>query len=187
MPLLFRLANWGARRTLGQEMLPMAVAAHNPRFLLPCVGISYLAAGKGQLNPEIRSLATHLVAQRNGCSWCIDFGRHMATQHGESPEKLATVCEYATSTLFSPAERAALTYTDAMTAAGAYVSDEIFAELRCHFSERSIVELTAAVAAEGFFNRFNVALGIEAQGFCALPTRPKAMGRQVASGGQATI
>jgi AhpD family alkylhydroperoxidase len=168
-------------------MLPMRIAAHNPRYLLPMLGLSYLAAAKGQLNPEVQSLATHLVAQRNGCSWCIDFGRHMAAQHGESSEKLAAVCDYATNPIFSPAERAALAYTDAMTAAGAHVSDEVFAEVRSHFSERAIVELTAAAAAEGFFNRFNGALGIEAQGFCALPVRPEVKRRRVAAGGRATI
>ena len=56
-----------------------------------------------------------------------------------------------------------------MTQVGGRVADETFAELRQHFSEREIVELTAAVAAENFYNRINTALEVEAQGFCALP------------------
>jgi len=49
------------------------------------------------------------------------------------------------------------------------VSDETFAELRGHYSEPQIVELTFAVAIENFFNRVNAPLGVEAEGFCAIP------------------
>ena len=47
-------------------------------------------------------------------------------------------------------------------------SAELFAEARRHFSEPQIVELTAAIALENFRSKFNVALGIEAQGFCTI-------------------
>jgi len=53
-----------------------------------------------------------------------------------------------------------------MTITGQKVTDELFAEARRHFSEAQVVELTAAAALENFRSKFNVALGIEAQGFC---------------------
>jgi alkylhydroperoxidase family enzyme len=56
-----------------------------------------------------------------------------------------------------------------MTITGQKVTDELFAEVRRHFSEAQVVELTAAVALENFRSKFNVALGIESQGFCILP------------------
>ena len=56
-----------------------------------------------------------------------------------------------------------------MTITGQKVTDELFAETRRHFSEAQVVELTAAVALENFRSKFNVALGIESQGFCVLP------------------
>jgi alkylhydroperoxidase family enzyme len=56
-----------------------------------------------------------------------------------------------------------------MTITGQKVSEELFAEARRHFSEAQIVELTAAVALENFRSKFNVALGVESQGFCVLP------------------
>ena len=64
------------------------------------------------------------------------------------------------------AERAALSYAEAMTITGQKVTDELFAVLRRHFSEAQVVELTAAVALENFRSKFNVALGVESQGFC---------------------
>jgi alkylhydroperoxidase family enzyme len=59
-------------------------------------------------------------------------------------------------------------YAEAMTITGQKVTDELFAEVRRHFSEDQVVELTAAVALENFRSKFNVALGIEAQGFCVI-------------------
>jgi alkylhydroperoxidase family enzyme len=87
---------------------------------------------------------------------------------GASEDKVRQVTEAATSPLYSEPERAAVAYTEAMTITGQRVTDELFERVRRHFSEPAIVELTAAVALENFRSKFNVALGIEAQGFCAL-------------------
>ena len=76
------------------------------------------------------------------------------------------IAAFATSPHYSAAERAALGYAEAMTITGQKVSDELFAEVRRHFSEPQVVELTAAVALENFRSKFNVALGVESQGFC---------------------
>src|SRR5258708_12788660 len=88
---------------------------------------------------------------------------------GASQDKVAEVARAATSDLFSERERAALEYAEAMTVTGRKVSDELFARVRAHFSEAQVVELTAAVALENFRSKFNVALGVDAQGFCVLP------------------
>jgi alkylhydroperoxidase family enzyme len=87
---------------------------------------------------------------------------------GASETKIAQVAEAATSELFGESERAALEYAEAMTVTDRRVTDQLFARVRSHFSEAQIVELTAAVALENFRSKFNVALGIDAQGFCVL-------------------
>jgi alkylhydroperoxidase family enzyme len=48
------------------------------------------------------------------------------------------------------------------------VNDELWSRLRGHFTEPQLVELTAAVALENFRSKFNVPLGVEAQGFCVI-------------------
>ena len=55
-----------------------------------------------------------------------------------------------------------------MTITGQKVTVELFGDVRRHFSEAQVVELTAAVALENFRSKFNVALGVESQGFCIL-------------------
>ncbi len=89
-------------------------------------------------------------------------------QAGASQEKIAQVAHAATSSLFTERERAAIEYAEAMTVTGRTVTDELFARVRSHLSEPQVVELTAAAALENFRSKFNVALGIEAQGFCVL-------------------
>ena len=85
---------------------------------------------------------------------------------GADEEKIRQVPTWRESSLFSPMEREALEYAERMTMTGEQVTDELWARLRGHFSEAQMVELTAAVALENFRSKFNVPLGIEAQGFC---------------------
>lgn len=101
----------------------------------------------------------------------MDINASRGMQTGSTAEKLAAVARFGENPLFSDAERVALEYAEAMTITGQQVSDELFARLRGHFSEAQIVELTAVVAIENFRSKFNVALGVEAQGFCVLPPR----------------
>ena len=49
------------------------------------------------------------------------------------------------------------------------VPDDLFGELRQHFDERALVELTAMIALENMRARFNRALHIESDSLCRLP------------------
>ena len=86
-------------------------------------------------------------------------------------ERLTAVASWRDSALFSEAERVALDYAERMTITGQKVDDALFEQLKLHYSEAQIVELTAAIALENFRSKFNPALGIEAQGFCLIPQR----------------
>ncbi len=86
-------------------------------------------------------------------------------------EKLAEVTTWRDSTLFSEAERLALEYAERITYTDRKVDDALVADLKSHYSDAQIVELTAAIAMENFRSKFNPALGIEAQGFCMVPKR----------------
>jgi alkylhydroperoxidase family enzyme len=88
-------------------------------------------------------------------------------------EKVAEVLNWRDSKLFSPAERVALEYAERITYTDRQVDDALFAELKKHFTEAQIVELTAVIALENFRSKFNPTLGVEAQGFCMVPTTGK--------------
>ena len=86
-------------------------------------------------------------------------------------DKLAEVTAWRDSRLFSEAERLALEYAERITYTDRKVDDALVDDLKKHYSDAQIVELTAAIAMENFRSKFNPALGIEAQGFCMVPKR----------------
>jgi alkylhydroperoxidase family enzyme len=95
---------------------------------------------------------------------------------------LDAIGDYAKSPLFTPAERAALAYAEEMCRTPVEVPDAVFNELRRHFNEPQIVELTAAIAIENLRARFNRALQIPSDGLCQLPESHPA--RRAAAAGQ---
>ena len=96
----------------------------------------------------------------------------MSRAGGITDAELAALDDFAPSRLFSDAEKAALTFAEAITNSNT-VPDEIFAGLRPHFSDDCIVELTATIAWEICAAKFNRAIELEAQGICpvAQPVR----------------
>ena len=85
-------------------------------------------------------------------------------------EKLAEVTSWRDSNLFSEAERLALEYAERITYTDQKVDEALVNKLKEHYSDAQIVEMTAAIAMENFRSKFNPPLGIEAQGFCMVPT-----------------
>lgn len=74
---------------------------------------------------------------------------------GVDEQKLAKVWEYKTSPLFTEAERVAFDFAIAAASQPNAVTDELFEEMKRHWSEGAIVEIAALVAFFGFMNRFN--------------------------------
>ena len=107
----------------------------------------------------------------------MDIGSAVGRAVGVTEEQLRELPTYHSSAAFTPVERSVLDYATAMTKAPVEAPDQLFAELRRHFDDEQMVELTAAIAWENYRARFDHALGIEAQGysegaFCVLPERP---------------
>ena len=87
----------------------------------------------------------------------------MSSQLGVSDDKIEAVTDYANSDLYTPEERLALEFADAMTITGRDVSDELFERLRKLFDEDALVELTATIAWENASSKFNRALRVPSQ------------------------
>jgi alkylhydroperoxidase family enzyme len=84
---------------------------------------------------------------------------------GISTEKIEALQDYATSPLFTDAEKVALEYADAMTDTQRDVDDELFARMRRHYDDDTIAEVTMIIAWENASSRFNRAFRIPSQGF----------------------
>jgi alkylhydroperoxidase family enzyme len=83
---------------------------------------------------------------------------------GVPDEKILALSEYATSPLYSDAERVALEYADAITLTDRDVEDELFDRLRRFYDDDALVELTAVIAWENASSKFNRALRVPSQG-----------------------
>jgi alkylhydroperoxidase family enzyme len=89
----------------------------------------------------------------------------VGSRNGLSREKIEALPQYATSALFTDAEKVALEYADAMTDTRRDVDDPLFARLQGHYDDDTIAELTMIIAWENASSRFNRAFRIPSQGF----------------------
>lgn len=104
---------------------------------------------------KLKRLISHVASRSAGCQYCIAHTAEGASKLGVEQKKLDEVWNYQTSPLYTPAERAAL---DVAVAAGCVpnaVTEEMFAELRKHWSDDQVVEIVGVIALFGFLNRWN--------------------------------
>jgi AhpD family alkylhydroperoxidase len=162
--LLYRYA----RRRFGDVPEPFAVTRHHRRMFWASLVTESAHQWAASVLPEsVRELAVYRTATQVGCQWCVDFGTMLQRLGGLDVDRLQHIDEYATSPLYSPVERMAIGYADAMTAQPPTVTDEQVAELERELGRAGLVELTMQIGLENMRARTNHALGITGQGFDA--------------------
>ena len=172
--LLMKLGYYFMRKKFGKVMTPASVfSARMPTAFTTFYGKIGKLDKKLQLPMDTVLLVRERVADTNGCLFCVDATRARALEHSnELTAKVDALENYATSPIFSPAERAALDYATTLTA-GKAVSADTFAELRRHYSDREICELVWLVASEHLYNLNNIGLNIGSDGLCEIAAASK--------------
>ena len=166
--LKMRFVYWMMRRKLGKVMTPVkVVTARIPGSLGLNRKFQKFHANGIRLEPELKLMVGTLVSEINGCGFCVDLAQSEVIRENLGMEKFDALAEYQTSPLFSDRERAALAYAEEVTR-HKNVSDATFEELREHFDDREVVEITMLNAMQNFTNLVNIPLGIESDGFCAI-------------------
>jgi alkylhydroperoxidase family enzyme len=162
-----------SRRQFGKVMTPMKVfVARMPLAFGMFVGKISKLDKKLELPPETIMLVRERVARLNVCLFCIDIGRAFVIQSRMDEAKFDAMEDYATSPLYSEAERALLDYVTELTRDKS-VKPETFARLAKHYSERSICEIVWLVASEHMYNISNIGLNIHSDKLCDLAKRKK--------------
>jgi AhpD family alkylhydroperoxidase len=156
---------------------PMNAYALLPRLLLGYGALEDATSKLHNVPHRTKILAELKAATLSNCEYCIDIGSQIARQSGLTDEELLALPGYRESELFSDVEKLAIDYAVGMSRTPVDVPDELFEQLRAHFDETQIVELTNVIALENMRGRFNLALGIGSAGFtegmvCAVPERP---------------
>ena len=112
---------------------------------------------KSPIEESIHDLVKIRASQINGCAFCLDMHIKQATIRGERPLRIYHLAVWRESTLFSPRERAALAWAEALTQIPAQgVPDDIYDRVRTKLSEKEISDLAFAVAAINAWNRINI-------------------------------
>jgi len=169
-PWFIRLFFAKQKMTYGKVLDPGLLWARS-KWVFATVAMLYGALNRksSPLNPALRSMVTVRISQINHCAFCIDVNAATLEKRGVSEEKILSLEEWRLSDGFSDVERAALDYAEAVTYTGGDITDAILAELKKHFDDDAIVELTGLIAFQNMSSKFNSALDIPPQGFCQVP------------------
>ena len=98
----------------------------------------------------------------NGCAYCVDMHSKDARVDGETEQRIYAVPVWRETPFYSDRERAALAFTEAVTAIGqAGVPDDVYDEAKRFFSQDELVKLTMAIVTINAWNRVAITFRTE--------------------------
>ena len=110
------------------------------------------------LELSLLNLVELRASQMNACVYCMDMHATEALELGESPRRLHQLAGWREATVFTPRERAALAWTEALTELTRHqVGDDLYQATLKHFTEQELVNLTYAITLINAWNRLGVA------------------------------
>lgn len=116
------------------------------------------------LDAKLRELIKIRVSQINGCAYCLAMHTRDARKIGETDERMHLLDAWREAPLYSVRERAALEWVEAITLVSeTHIPDTAFEVVRKQFSEKEIVDLTAAAVAINTWNRLAIAFRVPPQ------------------------
>jgi alkylhydroperoxidase family enzyme len=113
------------------------------------------------IDPKIHALLQLRTVARLGCDSATEPLAETCTRYGWSPELIRAVRSGASNLGFSDRDNLLLRYADDITRTPSDVDLQVFRQLRHHFTQDQIVEITASICYENFRTRFRNALAIQ--------------------------
>jgi AhpD family alkylhydroperoxidase len=110
------------------------------------------------LDQDLLELVKLRASQINGCAFCIDMHTKKMRASGESEQRLYLLNAWEEAPLYTARERAALAWTEAVTLiAQSHAPDAVYDEVRKHFTDEELANLTMAICAINSANRMSIA------------------------------
>lgn len=114
------------------------------------------------LEASLLELVKTRASQLNGCAYCIDMHTKDARAAGETEQRLYALSAWRETPFFTPRERAALAWTEAITnIQQGHAPDSAYEQVRSQFAEPELVRLTLAIAQINTWNRIAIAFRSE--------------------------
>jgi AhpD family alkylhydroperoxidase len=114
------------------------------------------------LEHSLIELVKMRASQINHCAYCLDRHSKDAREHGETEQRLYLLNAWEEASCYTPRERAALGWTDALTllpTTGAPDAD--YDALKPHFTDKEIVDLTVLIGLINLWNRIGVGFRLQ--------------------------
>ena len=113
------------------------------------------------LEASLLELVRLRASQINGCAYCLDMHTKDARAAGESEQRLYVLSAWREAPFYTPRERAALAWTEAVTLIAGGVSDDVRDTAREQFSEKELADLTLVIVTINGWNRLAISLGAD--------------------------
>ena len=127
-----------------------------PEALKPMLALEASVVASG-LEHSLIELVKTRASQINGCAFCIDMHTKDARKAGETEQRLYLLSAWRESPLYTPRERAALAWTEALTlVAVTHAPDADYAALSPHFTDAEKVKLSMLIVTINAWNRLAV-------------------------------
>jgi uncharacterized peroxidase-related enzyme len=146
-------------RDYGPFLNQVQVFAQRPPVLKHIMGLLLELADEAGLPKRYLEIALVVVSKLNACEYCVAHHAPRLVDQGLPAETVTGILEPDCPGL-DEVDRLVRDYAVQVTTQPGRIRDQLFEQLRRHFSEPQIVELTVRAALCGFFNRVNDALQI---------------------------
>jgi alkylhydroperoxidase family enzyme len=114
------------------------------------------AVWASRLPRRVHELVRMRIAELNACMLCMTWRNDWADE-----PSLAAVSQYATSDLFSDAEKVAIEYAERFATDSTAIDDDLLARLGAHFSPADVVDLTLVIGKYLALGRFMQVLDLD--------------------------
>lgn len=128
-----------------------------PQLMDAMLALSHRVHKEGGLEHSLIELVQTRASQINGCAYCIHMHTRDARAHGETEMRLYLLSAWRESPLYTPRERAALAWTEALTrVADTHAPDADYEALYPHFTDAEKVALTLLIGTINSWNRIAI-------------------------------
>lgn len=142
-------------KTRGFTPNSIRTMARRPAIVKAFMALNQAVLYEGSVSPQLKMLVSLASSVAAGCRYCQSHMANLSSIYDVPDEKIAAVWEYASSPLFSAAEKAAIRVAIRAGSVPNDVTAADFEELTQYFDEGEIVEIIASIALFGFLNRWN--------------------------------
>jgi AhpD family alkylhydroperoxidase len=134
------------------------VSVTSPGGMKAMLGLASFVKRESGLEHSLLELIKIRISQINGCAFCIAMHVPEARNLGETDDRIHLLPAWRETPLFTPRERAALTWAEAVARLeNGEVPDGAYEEVRRHFTESEITNLTFAAVEISGWNRLMIA------------------------------